>query len=91
MAVYQLFFIRHPLRDKLQAFLLEHGIESKVHYPVLIHLQEPARRLGYKEGDFPVAENYIKELLSLPVHTELSDEQVKYVVEKIKFFCELYG
>ena len=90
-AVYQLFFIRHPLRDKLQAFLLEHGIESKVHYPVLIHLQEPARRLGYKEGDFPVAEGYIKELLSLPVHTELSDEQVKYVVEKIKFFCGLYG
>ena len=88
-AVYHTFIIQTPFRNELQSFLLENNIETKVHYPIAIHLQEAARSLGYKKGDFPVTEKQTDTILSLPVFPELTNEQVDYVCDKIVEFYTL--
>ena len=75
-------------RDKLIAKLKEDGISSAVHYPVPLHLQPSFSFLGYKKGDFPVAEEIAKTCLSLPMYPELKSEQIEYITDKIK---EFYG
>lgn len=66
-------------RDALQAALRERGIESAIFYPAPIHRQPLYRRLGYGDLDFPVAQRLADEVLSLPVHPALSDEEVEAV------------
>lgn len=85
-SVYHTFVIRADRRDELQRFLLEAGIETKVHYPIPIHLQPAARDLGYKRGDLPVTERLAETILSLPIYPELTTEQKETVVEAIKSF-----
>ncbi len=81
--------IQTDRRDELQACLLEQGIPSMVYYPGVIHLQEAYASLGYKRGDFPVSEKLAETVLSLPMHTELPEEQLKYITDAIhKFFIE---
>ncbi|HEV7229767.1 MAG TPA: DegT/DnrJ/EryC1/StrS family aminotransferase [Bacteroidia bacterium] len=86
-AVYHTFIIQTDRRDELKNFLAEHGIDTKIHYPVAIHMQEAAAELGYKTGSFPVTEKQTRTILSLPVFAELSNEQVNYVADTIiKFY-----
>lgn len=85
-SVYQTYVIMADKRDLLQQKLMEQGIDTKVHYPVPIHLQQPARPLGYKAGDFPVTESQSTRILSLPIYPELTDEQVDLVIRAIKSF-----
>lgn len=85
-AVYHTYIIQTDQRDALQAYLKEHGVDSKVHYPVPIHLQQATKHLGYKQGDFPVTERQTGTILSLPVFPELDDAQVEYVAQTIKNF-----
>lgn len=85
-AVYHTFIIQCDKRDKLQKYLLEKGIETKIHYPIPIHLQDSAKGLGYKKGDFPVAETQAKRILSLPIYPELTNEQIEMIVNEIKNF-----
>jgi UDP-2-acetamido-2-deoxy-ribo-hexuluronate aminotransferase len=73
-------------RDALQAFLKEKGIPSMIYYPVPVHLQEAYNYLGYKAGDFPVAESLCKKVISLPMHTELTKEQLEYITENVHRF-----
>ncbi len=73
-------------RDALMAFLLQQGIESKVHYPIPLHLQPAAANLGYKLGDFPMVERLAQEMLSLPVYPELTDQEVKQVIYAVQTF-----
>jgi len=73
-------------RDELAAFLKEQGIGTAIHYPLPLHLQPSFAYLGYKPGDFPVAESMAKRVLSLPVFPELSDEEVYEVASAIKRF-----
>lgn len=73
-------------REKLQDFLSANGIPSMVYYPEVLHLQEAYRFLGYKTGDFPVSEKLVKTVLSLPMHTELDEEQLEYIVRNIMDF-----
>lgn len=84
--VYQLYLVNCQRRDELLKFLIANGIEAKVHYPVPLHLQKPARELGYKEGDFPLAEQQAREVITLPAHQHVSNEQADYVIAKIREF-----
>jgi len=84
--VCHLYVIRADMRDELQKYLASKGIETGIHYPVPIHLQEAYRDLGIKEGSFPVTESIAKEILSLPMFPELKEEEIKYVCSKIKEF-----
>lgn len=78
--------IQTKKRDELQKFLNEKGVPSMVYYPKPIHLQEAYRFLGYEKGDFPVAEKLAESVLSLPMHTELTEEQLEFIVGSIKEF-----
>ncbi len=84
--VYHLYMIRVEWRDKLLAYLNRNGVEAKVHYPVQVHLQKAARELGYKEGDFPVAEADSRRILTLPAHQHLSDREIDYSIELVGTF-----
>ena len=69
-------------------YLLKNGIETKIHYPKPLHLQQAARNLNYTKGMFPIAEMHSKKLLTLPVHQYLSKKQLVFLVKKIKKFYE---
>lgn len=84
--VHHLYVIQTDDRDKLQKFLGDNGIATGLHYPVPLHLQEAYQHLGYKKGDFPVAERAAERILSLPMYPELNEKQILYVVAKIKEF-----
>src|SRR3989475_9786362 len=84
-SVYHLFVIRSPLRERIKDRLASKGIETGVHYPIPIHLQTPYRRAyGYREGDFPTSELLAREVLSLPFHANLKEEEVKLVCEQVR-------
>ena len=69
--VWHLFVIRIKNRNKVLNEFNSHKVEFGIHYPVPIHLQPAAKFLGYKVGDFPVAENQSKKILTLPIHQDL--------------------
>jgi dTDP-4-amino-4,6-dideoxygalactose transaminase len=83
---YHVFVVQTDKRDQLQRFLGDRGIETKIHYPIPIHLQEAARELGYEKGSFPVTERQAKRILSLPIHQFLSQDQIQWVIESIRRF-----
>jgi dTDP-4-amino-4,6-dideoxygalactose transaminase len=85
-SVYQTFIIQCDRRDELQKYLYSCGVETKVHYPVPIHLQPAARSLGYKSGDFPVTERLSQCILSLPIYPEMTIGQRDHVVRSIRNF-----
>ena len=64
----------------------ENGIEAKVHYPIPVHLQEAARHLGYKRGDFPVSEDHADNSITLPAHQHLTDDEITYTIEMVRRF-----
>ncbi len=84
--VFHLYVVRHNKRAKLQASLEQGGVQTAIHYPVPIHLQEAYRDLGQGNGCFPVAEKCAEEILSLPIFPQLRDEEVRMVVELINGF-----
>jgi len=75
-------------RDELYKHLQKEGIDAKIHYPVPLHLQPAAKDLGYNKGDFPVTEKQTERILTLPVHSYLTDEQREYVAKNIKRYYE---
>ncbi|MFN8205851.1 MAG: DegT/DnrJ/EryC1/StrS family aminotransferase [Bacteroidales bacterium] len=75
--------IRNADRDGLKEHLEKKGIPSMVYYPVPLHLQKAYEHLGYREGDFPVTEQLCKSVLSLPMHTELDQEQLEYITGSV--------
>jgi dTDP-4-amino-4,6-dideoxygalactose transaminase len=85
-SVYHLYVIRTNKRDALQQYLTENGVGTLIHYPLPPHLQEAYQELGYKKGDFPLAETIADTCLSLPMFPGLTDEQVKQVCDTIKQF-----
>jgi len=84
--IYNQYTIRAKDRDGLRSHLKANGIGNEIHYPIPLHLQECFEGLGYKKGDFPVAEEAAASVLSLPVYPELTDEQIDYVVATIADF-----
>jgi dTDP-4-amino-4,6-dideoxygalactose transaminase len=77
--VYHIYAVRSRQRDALQQKLTEKGIQTGIHYPIPVHLQQAYADLGYQRGDFPNAEAAASEVLSLPLYAELSPEQIKIV------------
>jgi dTDP-4-amino-4,6-dideoxygalactose transaminase len=84
--VYHLFVIKLKKRDKLSKFLLENEIQTAIHYPIPPHLQAAYSELGYKKGDFPIAEKLAETSLSLPLYPGLTIEEVDFICDKIKQF-----
>ena len=87
-SVYHNFVIHTKQRDALAQYLKERGIDTRVHYPVPLHLQPASKIWGYQQGDFPVAEQLASEMLSLPIHPELSDKEVEHVIKNVVEFFE---
>ena len=73
-------------RDELRTHLSEQGIETLLYYGTALHLHPAAAGLGYKRGDFPVAERQCDQLLALPHHQHLSQDQIAYVADTINGF-----
>ena len=85
--IYHQYVIRVPHhRDALMEHLKQHGVGTKVYYPIPLHRQECFAYLGYKEGEFPESERAARETLALPVYPELTPTQQAYVIETIKSF-----
>jgi len=84
--IYHIYAIYVENRDTLMNALAEEGIQCGIHYPVPIHLQPAYAFLGLGKGSFPVAEQIAKELLSLPMYPELTNEQIAYVALMIRRF-----
>jgi len=84
--VFHTYVIRVKDRERLYAFLIEKGIDVKIHYPIPLHLQKAAEGLGYKEGDFPVCEEDCRTIITLPVHQHLKPEDINYVIDRIRDF-----
>ena len=73
-------------RDQLREQLAEAGIETGLHYPTPLHLQQAYKSLGYKQGDFPVTETLKDRILSLPMYAELEPEMIDHIVASIREF-----
>lgn len=81
--VWHLFVIRTEKRDELQQYLNENGIETVIHYPIPVHLHESYDELELKEGSYKLSEKYANEILSIPLWYGISDDQVKFVCNKL--------
>jgi dTDP-4-amino-4,6-dideoxygalactose transaminase len=82
--VYHNFVLRIDRRDAVMAALLERGVETKIHYPIPLHLMAAAASLGYGKGSFPATESQAARIMSLPIYPELTDAQIDYVIESVR-------
>jgi dTDP-4-amino-4,6-dideoxygalactose transaminase len=85
-SVYHLYVVCTTKRDKLQEHLTKSGVGTGIHYPVPLHLQDAYRYMGFKQGDFPVAEKVAAQVLSLPMFPGLKIAQQERAVEEIARF-----
>jgi UDP-2-acetamido-2-deoxy-ribo-hexuluronate aminotransferase len=84
--IFHQYTLRVPKRDGLAAFFKEKGIPHGIYYPVPLHLQEAFAMSGGKKGDFPVTERATEEVISLPMHTELTEEHLRFITDAVKEF-----
>jgi len=84
--VYHLYVVRTKYRDELKKYLEKKGIECGIHYPLPVHLQPPYKQMGFHENMFPNSERWAKEVLSLPMHPNLTGEEIEYIVSCIEEF-----
>lgn len=84
--VWHIFGIRCKRRDELEKYLNDNGVGTNKHYPIPMHLQECYNDLGFKEGDFPIAEEISATELSLPMYYGMTNEEIQYVIDKINEF-----
>jgi dTDP-3-amino-3,4,6-trideoxy-alpha-D-glucose transaminase len=82
--VFHLFVTRHPLRDELQRGLAARGVETLIHYPIPVHLQEGYRSLGVPPGRLPQTEAAAREILSLPLFVGLETRRQEEVLEAVE-------
>ena len=84
--VWHIYGIRCARRDELEKYLNDKGIGSNKHYPIPMHLQECYKDLGFKKGDFPIAEEISATELSLPMYYGMTAEEVQYVIDAVNEF-----
>ena len=87
-AVFHNFVIQIDDRTQFMAAMDDKGVDTKIHYPMPLHLMQCSASLGYKKGDFPVTEQQAERIVSLPIYPELTNAQVHYVCEQIKNYIE---
>jgi dTDP-4-amino-4,6-dideoxygalactose transaminase len=78
--------VRSERRDALREHLASRGVQTGLHYPIPVHLQDAYAALGHREGDFPESEAWARECLSLPMFPELSFAQIDQVIQGVKSF-----
>lgn len=84
------FEVDASIRGRLYHYLIESGIEAKIHYPIPLYLQEGLKHLGHKRGDFPVADRQCDRIITLRVDDHITKNQQDYIIEKVKeFTCQL--
>jgi dTDP-4-amino-4,6-dideoxygalactose transaminase len=84
---FHLYVVHNEKRNDLMNYLNEKGIATGLHYPVSIHLQKAYKHLGYKKGEFPIAEKNAEQCLSFPLYPELPGDQIDYICNNInKYF-----
>jgi UDP-2-acetamido-2-deoxy-ribo-hexuluronate aminotransferase len=84
--IFHQYTIRAPKRDALADHMKGKGIPHAIYYPIPLHLQKAFLTAGNKRGDFPVTEKACDEVLSLPMHTELNEEQQSFIAQAVKNF-----
>jgi dTDP-4-amino-4,6-dideoxygalactose transaminase len=84
--IYNQYVIRVPDRDRLRAYLAECGVGTEVYYPVPLHMQQCFAYLGYQPDDCPESARAARETLALPIYPELSELQLRHVVESVSTF-----
>lgn len=84
--VWHIFGVRCDRRDEFEKFLNDAGISTNKHYPIPMHLQGCYADLGFKKGDYPIAEEISATELSIPMYYGMTDEEVQYVIDKINEF-----
>jgi dTDP-4-amino-4,6-dideoxygalactose transaminase len=83
-SVYNQYVVRVPDRDAVVAKLRAANVGCEIYYPLSLHKQACFEGLGYREGDFPCAEQAEKEVLALPIYAELTEEQIRYVARRLR-------
>lgn len=84
--IYNQYIVRARKRDELRSFLMENEIGSEIYYPVPFHRQECFASLNYRDDEFPNANTFAAESIALPIFPELTEEQIKFVVDKFAEF-----
>ena len=84
--VWHIFGIRCKRRSELEKYLNNAGIGTNKHYPIPMHLQECYKELGFKKGDFPIAEEISETELSIPMYYGMTDEEIQFVIDTINCF-----
>lgn len=85
-SVYYVFNILAEKRDELVEYMKKNEVQYSIYYPMPLHVQKCFSYLGYKEGDFPVAERVSKQILALPIYPEITEAEVDFVCQTIKEF-----
>jgi UDP-2-acetamido-2-deoxy-ribo-hexuluronate aminotransferase len=78
--------VKNGKRDELQKYLMDKGVPAMIYYPVPLHLQKAFENAGFNKGDFTVTEKLCEEVISLPMHTELNEEQLEFITKVVKSF-----
>lgn len=81
--VWHQFVLRCENRDKFQDYLKSNGVETLIHYPIPIHMQEAYKELGYKEEDYSIAKKIADEVISLPIWVGMRQDEINYIIDKI--------
>ncbi len=87
-SVYHRYVIKSNKRDQLKKYLYSKGIETKINYPIPLHLQKASKNINYKKNSLLNTEKLSKRILSLPIYSELTDQQIHYVVKTVKSFFD---
>lgn len=85
-AVWHLYAIRIQKRDELKMYLADNKIQTLIHYPVAPHMQSAYKDLGFKAKQFPIAEQYANQVLSLPIGPQLNDTDVSTIIDTINLY-----
>ena len=86
--VYHLYVVRVQKREMIQKKLKKQGIATGIHYPIPLHLQPAYQYLNLRRGEFPVAEGYAPQILSLPLYPELTESQLEYIAHTVTHACD---